>query len=77
MTDMQKTKRLTLCALLIALALALSYVERLIPLHLLIPLPGIKLGLAKRIAAAMGANYYTLQRLTKESLIHIVRNLDA
>ena len=37
----------------------------------------IKLGLAKRIAAAMGANYYTLQRLTKESLIHIVRNLDA
>lgn len=37
----------------------------------------IKLGLAKRIAAAMGANYYTLQRLTKDSIIHIVRNLDA
>ena len=37
----------------------------------------IKLGLAKRVAAAMGANYYTLQRLTKDSIIHIVRNLDA
>ena len=36
----------------------------------------IKLGFAKRIAAAMGANYYTLQRLTKDSIIRIVRNLD-
>ena len=33
-------------AVLIALALALSYVERFIPLQLLIPLPGVKLGLA-------------------------------
>ncbi|MBR5389931.1 MAG: Gx transporter family protein [Clostridia bacterium] len=39
-------KKLTLCALLTALALGLSYVERLIPMGLLIPLPGIKLGLA-------------------------------
>ena len=36
----------------------------------------IKLGLAKRIAAVMGANYYTLQRLSKDSIISIVRNLD-
>lgn len=36
----------------------------------------IKLGLAKRVAAAMRANYYTLQRLTKDSIIRIVRNLD-
>lgn len=43
---MNKTKQLTLCAVLIALALALSYTERFIPLQLLIPLPGIKLGLA-------------------------------
>lgn len=41
-----KTKRLTLCALLIALALALSYTERFIPLQMVIPLPGVKLGLA-------------------------------
>ena len=31
---------------MIALALALSYTERFIPLQMLIPLPGIKLGLA-------------------------------
>ncbi len=46
MIGMKKTKHLTLCAVLICLALVLSYVEHLIPLHLLIPLPGIKLGLA-------------------------------
>lgn len=43
---MQNTKNLTRCALLTALALALSYMERFIPLQLLVPLPGIKLGLA-------------------------------
>ena len=41
-----KTNQLTLCALLIAVALVLSYMERFIPLQMLIPLPGIKLGLA-------------------------------
>ncbi len=40
------TKRLTLCALMISLALVLSYIESFIPLQLFIPLPGIKLGLA-------------------------------
>ncbi len=43
---MTRTKKLTLCALLTALALGLSYAERFLPLQLLIPLPGIKLGLA-------------------------------
>lgn len=43
---MNRTKRLITCAVLIALALALSYAERFLPLQLLIPLPGIKLGLA-------------------------------
>lgn len=43
---MKKAKQVSLCAVLIALALALSYTERFIPLQLLIPLPGIKLGLA-------------------------------
>lgn len=43
---MRKTKRLTLCAVLIALALALSYTERFIPLQMVVPLPGVKLGLA-------------------------------
>ena len=43
---MSKTKRLALCAVLISLALALSYMERFLPLQLLVPLPGVKLGLA-------------------------------
>ena len=40
------TRELTLCAVLTALALALSYMENFIPLSAAIPLPGIKLGLA-------------------------------
>ena len=43
---MSKTKRLTLCAILVALAMALSYTERFIPLQMIVPLPGVKLGLA-------------------------------
>ena len=43
---MKKTKKITICGVLIALALTLSYTERLIPLQMFIPLPGIKLGLA-------------------------------
>ena len=33
----------------------------------------IKLGVARDVAAAMGAQYYTLQGLTKEKLLRIVR----
>ena len=43
------TKQLTLCAVLTAMALALSYLENLFPLSLAIPLPGIKLGLANTV----------------------------
>ncbi|NLM77852.1 MAG: Gx transporter family protein [Ruminococcaceae bacterium] len=46
MKQIAKTRRLTLDALLISLALVLSLVERWIPLELIIPVPGIKLGLA-------------------------------
>lgn len=41
-----RLRRLTLNAVLIALALGLSIVERWIPLDLIVPVPGIKLGLA-------------------------------
>ena len=41
-----KAKRLTICAILISMALVLSYIERFIPLQVVIPLPGIKLGIA-------------------------------
>lgn len=43
---MKKTNKLTLCAIFVSFALSLSYMERFIPLQMLIPLPGIKLGLA-------------------------------
>ena len=41
-----KTKRIALCAVLTAMALGLSYMERFLPLQLVVPLPGVKLGLA-------------------------------
>jgi heptaprenyl diphosphate synthase len=40
------SRRLTRGAMLVSLALVLSLLERMIPLELLIPIPGIKLGLA-------------------------------
>ncbi len=49
---MGKAKKISLCAILIALALALSYMERFIPLQLIIPLPGFKLGLANIVTLA-------------------------
>ena len=39
-------KQMTLCAILISMALVLSYMERFIPLQMIVPLPGVKLGLA-------------------------------
>ena len=48
------TKQLTLCAVLTAMALALSYLENLFPLSLAIPLPGIKLGLANIVTVFAG-----------------------
>ena len=47
---MKLTRKLALCAVLTALALALSYFERLLPLQLLVPLPGVKLGLANIVS---------------------------
>lgn len=46
---MSKGKQIAYCAMMVALALALSYTERFIPLQLLIPLPGVKLGLANMV----------------------------
>ena len=43
---MKHAKTIAQSAILIALALALSYAERFLPLQLVIPLPGVKLGLA-------------------------------
>lgn len=43
------TRELTTCALLTAMALALSYLENFFPLAAAIPLPGVKLGLANLV----------------------------
>lgn len=63
------TKQLTLCALLAAMALALSYLENLFPLALAIPIPGVKLGLANIVTIfalyALGAGEALLVLLAR------------
>ena len=44
--EKNKVNQMTLCAILVSMALVLSYIEHFIPLQMVIPLPGIKLGLA-------------------------------
>ena len=46
---MKNVRQLALNALLIGVAMILSYIERFIPLQLVIPLPGVKLGLANTV----------------------------
>lgn len=41
-----KSKQIALCGVLVAVALVLSLVEKMIPIQALVPVPGIKLGLA-------------------------------
>lgn len=43
---MKLSKRIALCGLLTATALVLSLVEKMFPLQAVIPIPGVKLGLA-------------------------------
>ena len=57
-------RRLTRCAVLTALALALSAAEGLVPLTVLFPLPGLRLGLANLVTV------YALCRLSgREALL--------
>lgn len=57
-------RRLTRCAVLTALALALSAAEGLVPLTVLLPLPGLRLGLANLVTI------YALCRLSgREALL--------
>ena len=72
MKDMTKTKKLALCGLLIALALGLSYAERFLPLQLIFPLPGIKLGLANvvtLVALCLLGKSYAFSVLTVRCLL--------
>lgn len=62
-----KLERLARCAVLTALALALSMVERLLPLAALIPLPGLRLGLANLVTV------FALCRLSgREALLILI-----
>ena len=59
--------RLTRCAVLTALALALSVAEGLVPLTVIVPLPGLRLGLANLVTV------YALCRLSgREALLILV-----
>lgn len=59
-------KRVALCGLLTALALALSLVERMFPLSAVVPVPGIKLGLANVVTL------FALTRLRKRDAAAIL-----
>lgn len=62
-----KPDRLARCAVLTALALALSMAEQLLPLTLLIPLPGLRLGLANLVTV------FALCRLSgRETLLILI-----
>ncbi|NCC67723.1 MAG: Gx transporter family protein [Clostridia bacterium] len=62
----QSVRRLTRCAVLTALSLALSAAESLVPIVVLIPLPGLRLGLANLVTV------YALCRLGKRDAFLIV-----
>ncbi|MFR1151562.1 MAG: Gx transporter family protein [Butyricicoccus sp.] len=50
---MKNAKRLTLCGMLAAVAVVLSLVERMFPLDAIVPVPGVKLGLANVVTVAL------------------------
>ena len=62
----QSVRRLTRCAVLTALALAISVCEGLVPLSILIPLPGLRLGLANLVTV------YALCRLSGREALGIL-----
>ena len=64
-TDVHK---LALCAVLAAMALALSYMENLLPTALLVPLPGFKLGLAN-IVTVFALYYLAMAILVARCLL--------
>ncbi len=62
-----KLNRLARCAVLTALALALSVTEHMLPLTVLIPLPGLRLGLANLVTV------FALCRLSgRETLLILI-----
>ena len=68
------TRQLALCAVLTALALGLSTLENLFPVTLVIPLPGVKLGLANIVTVyavfALGPGDALLILLSQPQPLH-------
>ena len=63
---MKNAKRLTLCGMLAAVAVVLSLVERMFPLDAIVPVPGVKLGLANVVTL------FALTRLSARDAFAIV-----
>ncbi len=61
-----KLNRLARCAVLTALALALSMLERALPLTILVPIPGLRLGLANLVTV------FALCRMSKREALLIL-----
>ncbi|MBQ8586379.1 MAG: Gx transporter family protein [Butyricicoccus sp.] len=61
-----KTKDIALCGLLITVALVLSIIEKMFPLQAVVPIPGIKLGLANVVTV------FALARLDTKRAVAIV-----
>lgn len=66
MNSREKTRRLTTNAIMLSLALILAIVERWIPLELIVPVPGLKLGLANIVSL------FALVRLRKSDALAIL-----
>ena len=71
------TRQLALCAVLTALALGLSTLENLFPVTLLIPLPGVKLGLANIVTVFALYQLGALPALASAMLFSLLGGLTA
>ncbi|MGN0993984.1 MAG: Gx transporter family protein [Butyricicoccus sp.] len=61
-----KTRDIALCGLLVTVALVLSIIEKMFPLQAVVPIPGIKLGLANVVTV------FALARLDTRRAVAIV-----
>lgn len=74
--DNRKTRALTRNAVMLSLAMCLSFLEHLLPLSLFLPLPGVKLGLANIVItvcffafSGLDATLISLSRIALSALL--------
>ena len=67
-----RAEKVAFCAIFVALGLVLSYVEAILPISLIVPIPGIKLGLANLAVMlaffTLGLSYAYTVSLTRIAL---------